>query len=540
MATVRQLLTALKRYSNAGMQDGVMDCLANMYGINKDFAFPHLVNFRNELTTRVNNGEKPKEYMQLLKRAYLLSAPDKFDDFCIYAEWEREATKRFYLPRRKQLLPVAKSLQDLSDDKLDLLAISEPPGVGKTTLAIFFLAWLGGKNPNEPILGGSHSNSFLHGVYEEILRIVQGDGEYLWQDVFPSVKLAKTNAKDMRIDLDKPQRFETFEFSSIGSGNAGKVRAKQLLYCDDLVDGIETAMSKERLDKLWQMYYTDLRQRKIGNCKELHIATRWSVHDPIGRLEQTYGNSDRARFLVFPALDENDESLFDYPFGVGFTTEFYHEQREIMDDASWKALYMNEPIEREGLLYSADELRRYFELPDREPDAIISVCDTKDKGKDYCVMPIAYQYGNDYYIDKIICDNGNPETIEARLVTELVSRKVKMSRFESNSAGGKVAESVQKGVKAKGGITRITTKYSTTNKDTRIIVDSPFVKEHFLFKDESLYKTDKEYRKAMNFLCSYTMAGKNKFDDVPDAFSMLANFIENLTGNVAQVIKRPF
>lgn len=540
MATVRQLLTALKRYRTAGMQDGVMDCLVNMYSLDKAFTFPHLVNFRNDLTTRVNNGVKPKDNMQLLKRAYLLSAPDKFDDFCIYAEWEREAAKRFYLPRRKQLLPVAKSLQDLSDDKLDLLAISEPPGVGKTTLAIFFLAWLGGRNPNEPILGGSHSNSFLHGVYEEILRIVQGDGEYLWQDVFPSVKLAKTNAKDMRIDLDKPQRFETFEFSSIGSGNAGKVRAKQLLYCDDLVDGIETAMSKERLDKLWQMYYTDLRQRKIGNCKELHIATRWSVHDPIGRLEQAYGDSDRARFLVFPALDENDESLFNYPYGVGFTTEFYHEQREIMDDASWKALYMNEPIEREGLLYSADELRRYFELPDREPDAIISVCDTKDKGKDYCVMPIAYQYGNDYYIDKIVCDNGNPETIEARLVTELVNRKVKMSRFESNSAGGKVAESVQKAVKARGGITRITTKYSTTNKDTRIIVDSPFVKEHFLFKDESLYKTDKEYRKAMNFLCSYTMAGKNKFDDVPDAFSMLANFIENLTGNVAQVIKRPF
>lgn len=540
MASTRQLLTALNRYKRANMQDGVFDCLFNMYQLDKNFTYSHLVKYRNELTNRVNNGEKPREFMRLLKKAYLLSAPDKFDDFCIYLEWEREASKRFYLPRRKQLLPNVNSMQDLFDDKLDLLAISQPPGTGKTTLAIFYLAFVGGNFPNEPILGGSHSNSFLHGVYEEILRVVQGDGEYLWQDIFPTVKLTSTNAKDMRIDLDKPQRFETFEFSSIGSGNAGKVRAKKLLYCDDLVDGIETAMSNERLDKLWQMYTTDLRQRKIGNCKELHLATRWSVYDPIGRLERQYEGNPKARFLAFPALDENDESLYDYPFGVGFSTEFYHEQREIMDDASWRALYMNEPIEREGLLYHANELRRYFELPDEEPDAIISVCDTKDTGKDYCVMPIAYQYGNDFYIDKFICDNSNPEIIEARLAAELVSRKVKMSRFESNSAGGKVAETVQKAVKAKGGITKITTKFSTTNKDTRIIVDSPFVKEHFLFKDESLYGTDKEYRKAMNFLCSYTMAGKNKFDDVPDSLSMLANFIESLSGNIAQVVKRPF
>jgi predicted phage terminase large subunit-like protein len=540
MASVRQLLTAYKKFKKADMQSQAFACLYNMYALDKEFTYPHLVKFRTDLTARVNAGENPQEFMQLLKKAYLLSAADKFDDYCIYIEWDRENKKRFYLPRRKQLLPVVQSLQDQFEDKLDVLGISMPPGTGKTTLAIFYLTFVGGNFPNEPILGGSHSNSFLHGVYEEILRIIQGDGEYLWHDVFPAVKLTSTNAKDMRIDLDKPQRFETFEFSSVGSGNAGKVRAKRLLYCDDLVDGIETAMSKERLDKLWQMYYTDLRQRKIGNCKELHIATRWSVHDVIGRLERQYSGNPRARFLVFPALDENDESLFDYPFGVGFTTEFYHEQRDIMDDASWKALYMNEPIEREGLLYHADELRRYFELPDREPDAILSVCDTKDKGTDYCAMPIAYQYGNDFYIDKFICDNGNPEIVEARIVAELVSRKVKMSRFESNSAGGKIAESVQKAVKENGGITKITTKYSTANKDTRIIVDSPWVKEHCLFKDESLYKADKEYRTAMNFLCGYTMAGKNKNDDIPDSMSMLANFIESLEGNVVTIIKRPF
>lgn len=177
-------------------------------------------------------------------------------------------------------------MQDLADDKLDLLAISEPPGIGKTTIALFFLTWIGGRYPELPMLGGSHSNGFLRGVYNEILRIVDPNGDYLWHEVFPSSPLVNTDAKNMRIDLAYTKRFETFEFSSIGSGNAGKVRAGSLLYCDDLVDGIETAMSRDRLDKLWQQYYTDLRQRKIGNCKELHIATRWSVNDVIGRLEQ--------------------------------------------------------------------------------------------------------------------------------------------------------------------------------------------------------------------------------------------------------------
>ena len=487
-----------------------------------------------------DNPEHAEKYRQLYKKTLLFAAPVDFDSFLQYIEWNRNPNKRFYLPRRKQLKPLVDALQDLEDDKLDLLAISMPPGTGKTTLAIFYLTWIGGRHPESPNLGGSHSNSFLRGVYDEIGRIIDPHGEYLWCDVFPNIGIANTNAKDMRIDLGKAKRFETFEFSSIGSGNAGKVRAGSLLYCDDLVDGIETAMSKERLDKLWQQYTTDLRQRKIGDCKELHIATRWSVHDVIGRLEEQYSGSDRAKFIVMSALDENDESNFNYGNGVGFTTEFYHEQRDIMDDVSWRALYLNQPIEREGLLYAEDELRRYFELPEGDPDAIISVCDTKDRGTDYCVMPIAYQYGGDYYIEEIICDNSNPEVVEARLVDALLRHKVQLSRFESNSAGGRIAQKVQEEVKKKGGITKITTKYSTSNKETRIIVDSPYCKEHFLFKDASVCKNNKEYRKAMAQICGYTMAGKNKNDDAVDALSMLANFAQGFSRSVARIFTRPF
>ena len=484
--------------------------------------------------------DKIKELFALHKKVLLAGAEHSFHLFLLYIEWGREPQKKFYPPRRKVLKQVVDALQELEDDKLDLLAISLPPGSGKTTLAIFYLTWLAGKHSDEPMLTGSHSNSFVRGVYDECLRILDPQGEYLWHDVFPTVSVSNTNAKDCRIDLGKRKRFETLEFTSIGTGNAGLYRASKLLYCDDLVSGIEVALSKERLDKLWETYTTDLRQRKIGDhCKELHIATRWSVHDIIGRLEHDYGDSDRAKFIVIPALDDNDESNFDYAYGVGFNTKFYHEQRNIMEDASWRALYMNQPIEREGLLYQEDELRRYFELPDGEPDAILSVCDTKDRGTDYCGMPIVYQYGQDFYVEKIICDNSNPEIVETRLVMALLEHKVQMSRFESNSAGGRVAQKVQEQVKAKGGHTKITTKYTTANKETKIIVNSPWVKEHCLFKDNSVI-TDKEYKKALNFLCTYTMAGKNKNDDIPDVFAQLSEFTQSLEGNKVSVFKRPF
>ena len=494
-----------------------------------------------EIIPSIDDIGKMREMFSFHREVVFAGARESFHLCLLAVEWNRDPDKKFYPPRKMVLREVVKALQELEERKLDLLAVSMPPGSGKTTLAIFYLTWIAGRHPEEPTLTGSHSNSFVRGVYDECLRIFDQNGDYLWQEVFPETQVANTNAKDCRIDLGKRKRFETLQFTSIGTGNAGLYRAMHLLYCDDLVSGIEVALNKERLDKLWETYTTDLRQRKIGDhCGELHIATRWSVHDIIGRLEQMYGSSPRAKFIVLPAMDANDESNFDYAYGVGFNTQFYRQQRDIMDDASWRALYMNEPIEREGLLYHADELRRYFELPSDTPDGIIGICDTKDKGTDYAFLPVGYVYGQDYYIDDCICDNGLPEVVDARLAEIMVRHKMKLCRFESNSAGGRVAEKVQQMVKDKGGITHITTKYTTANKETKIIVNSAWVKEHCLFKDESLYKKNSEYGKMINMLCSYTMAGKNKNDDVPDGMAMFAEFAQSLGANKVEIFQRPW
>ncbi len=483
---------------------------------------------------------KSKDASSLFKAVLLLEAQGlRLDSYMQYIELQREPEKRFWIPRRKQLEPVCRAMQKLVDGELDILSISLPPGTGKSTLEIFLHSMMIGAFPDSCSLASGHSGTLTNSIYDGVNSILS-DPDYLWHDVYPAAGTIITNAKEQTIDLGKKHRFSSLTCRAIGASLTGATRCEKLLTADDLVSGIEEALSIERLDKLWTAYTNDLKSRKKLNCKELHLATRWSVHDPIGRLQTMYADSPKAQFLVMPAVDEDGESNFNYRYGVGFDKEYFEDMKNNLDDCSWRALFMNQPIEREGLLYNEDELRRYFELPSDSPDAVISVCDTKDKGVDYCVMPIAYQYGNDFYIEEIICDNSNPEIVETRLVEVLLRHKVKLSRFESNSAGGKIAEKVQKEVKSRGGITRITTKYSTANKATRIIVDSPFVKEHFLFKDNSVIKNNKEYKRAIGMLCSYTMAGRNAHDDVPDAFSMLSDFIQSFETQTVRVIQRPY
>lgn len=500
---------------------------------------------RAQANAMVRDGVDVENMLDLYYKTHLFDAPHFFDSFCIYIEKDRAPEKQFYLPRRKQLKVLADAIQDFEDGKLNLLGISLPPGVGKTTIAEFGLAWTSGRNPFLPNITGSHNNSFLAGMYGEMLRIFDTQGEYKWGDVFPGLSVIATNAKDMQIgigyDRTDDMRFKTLSFSSIGSGNAGKIRAMNWLYVDDLVSGIEEALSRERMDKLWQVYYTDLQQRMLGDrAKQLIIGTRWSVADPIGRLELLYGDDPMAKFINLPVADENDKSLFNYPYGLGYSDDDIKRLRETWDELSLNAIYFGRPVEREGLLYEENELRTYFSLPEKEPDTVLAICDTKEQGLDYCVCPVFYQYGTDFYMDTIICDNSKVEVLEERVAQLLVSRKVRMCRFESNRGGTIFAQNVEKRVKELGGMTSITTKWTQTNKETRIHSSAGSAKAHILFLDKKAEGYTKEYQLAMTQLCTYSIAGKNKHDDVPDALSLFVEWQMSDTRNVAVLVKRPF
>ena len=246
------------------------------------------------------------EFYQLNKDAYLFDAPHEFDSYLIYVEWERDPRRRFYLPRRSIIKPLVDALQDMEDDKLDLLSISLPPGIGKTTLGCFFLTWVMGRDPEQPNLASAHGDKLTRGFYDQVRAIIT-DEEYLYKEIFPTAKVESFNSNDETINLNRPKRFKSLTCRSIGGGLTGATRCEGYLYCDDLVSGIEEALNRERLDALWNKYSNDLKSRKKKKAKEIHIATRWSVWDPIGRLQLLYGNNPRARFISVPAVDENDE-----------------------------------------------------------------------------------------------------------------------------------------------------------------------------------------------------------------------------------------
>jgi len=482
---------------------------------------------------------------EIYYNSLLMRAPYFLDEYMIYIEKNREPKERFYLPRRRQFIKfgLVDALQELEDsDELELVTISMPPGSSKTTFEEFFMSWVIGRHPEDYNLFSSHSGDITRMVYDAVNNITSNE-EYLWRDVFPEVKKESENAKMETINFGKFKPFKSIQCRSIDSKNAGVVRCNRYLFVDDLIGGIEEALSKPRLDKLWTKYSVDLRQRKKDGCKEIHIATRWSVHDVIGRLILKYGeNSKKARFIAIPDIDpETGESNFDYDYGVGFTAEFFKDMEDTMDEISYKCLYKSEPIEREGLLYHEDDLRRYMTLPVEEPDAILGVCDTKDKGKDYLFLPCMLQYGTDYYLVDCICDDTSDYGIQYERCSDLiVGNKMQQCQFESNNGGSRVAYEVSKKIDEKGGLCNITSQVTTSNKETKIIVNADWVKKHVIFRDKTLYKQKDDYGKMMSFLLSYSVAGKNAHDDVPDGLAQFAVFTQNGLIQKVEIRKRRF
>lgn len=471
------------------------------------------------------------DWLQLYWNVMLLEAQHLvLDSYFIYLERKREQHAKFYEPRRELLMKhgIIQALQDLVDDKLDLLSISMPPGTGKTTLEIFLLSGIIGWNPDMPNLASSFSGTMTHSIYDGVNQILTDADEYSWHEIFPEVTFKAregTNSKDQTINVGKRKRFKSLTCRAINASLTGNTRCEYLLCADDMCSGIEEALNKDRLEKLWQVYNTDLKTRKKQGCKELHIATRWSTLDLIGRLKALNENNPRARFIAVPALDANGESNFEYDGDVGFNTAYFKDIQMSMDDISFKCLFQNEPIEREGLLYHDDEIRRYLELPLQQPDAVLSIVDTKNKGTDYFVQPVLLQYGEDYYcVDAICDDNSNYEAQYARSANLILTHHVEACQFESNNGGDRVALEVSKRVKDAKGYCNITQQFTTQNKETKIIVYAPWVKQHIYFRDRSMYQPNDDYGRMMGFLLGYSPVGKNKHDDVPDVFSSFAKW----------------
>lgn len=473
----------------------------------------------------------------------LLEAQNKIVDSAFqYLEKKREPKERFYMPRRKQFLKIGltQALQGMIDDRYDILCVSLVPGAGKTTVEKMFHALVAGWFPRDFSLFYSHSGDITRMYYDGVYDIVTNTEEYTWNEIFPDLSVTSTNAKMEQFNVGKYKSFPSVQCTSVGSKNAGKVRASKFLLVDDMIGGIEEAMNPIILDKLWDKYAVDARQRKIQdtdgkNCKEIHIATRWSVHDVIGRIQNMYEGNPRVKVIAVPDVDPvTGESNFDYEFS-GFTKEFFEDQQLLMDDISYRCLYKQEPIEREGLLFPEDKIRRYLNLPHGEPEIVTGQCDTKGKGTDYFVLPVLQKYGEDYYCADCVCDNtADYEMQYENAANVLANNKVQECEFERNAGGDRVAMEVNKRVEKKGWICNITDTPTETNKEARIFQCSNWILQHVIFKDPSLYKPNEPYGVMMSLLKRYSVSGKKQLDDVPDVFSNFALRVTN-GNNVAKV-----
>lgn len=473
----------------------------------------------------------------------LLEAQNKVVDSAFqYLEKKREPKERFYMPRRKQFLKIGliQALQGMIDDKYDILCVSLVPGAGKTTVEKMFHALVAGWFPRDFSLFYSHSGDITRMYYDGVYDIVTNAEEYTWNEIFPNLSVTSTNAKMEQFNVGKYKSFPSVQCTSVGSKNAGKVRASKFLLVDDMIGGIEEAMNPIILDKLWDKYAVDARQRKIQdtdgkNCKEIHIATRWSVHDVIGRIQNMYEGNPRVKVIAVPDVDPvTKESNFEYEFS-GFTKEFFADQQLLMDDISYRCLYKQEPIEREGLLFPEDKIRRYLNLPHGEPEIVTGQCDTKGKGTDYFVLPVLQKYGEDYYCVDCVCDNtADYEMQYENAANVLTNNKVQECEFERNAGGDRVAMEVNKRVENKGWICNITDTPTETNKEARIFQCSNWILQHVIFKDPSLYKPNEPYGVMMSLLKRYSVSGKKQLDDVPDVFSNFALRVTN-GRNVAKV-----
>lgn len=511
----------------------------------EDFSAAHKVN--KELlalsANQVVRGGGAKFYEQW-RRCLLFEAPYDFDSFMTYIELDRKPEKRFYAPRKHYLRPMVQGFQDVLDGKLRLLTISMPKRAGKSQTGINFVNMLSGKFPDRSTLMEGTGDDLVKSFYNGCLEYLTVPNEYLFYDVFPDARLIQTNADTKTVNLKSKSRFPTIMCRSIDARQVGLSEATNVLYLDDCVEGREEAKNRQRLDDKWEVISGDIMGRAIEGTPMVFTGTRYSLYDPIGRVQEHAQREGWAwRAIEIPALDlVTDESNYEYEREGKkvFTTAYFREQRELLSAEQFESEFQQQPFEAKGLLFNKDELNYFFELPkDRDPDTIIAVGDTAESGSDSTSMPVAMIYGNAVYIVDVVFDDSPAEVTKPECAKCLIDNRVASAVFESNNAGQYYARDVDQIIRERGYSVGIRTKRTISNKQTRIEFASDNIKKNFYFKHPSTYKRGSQYWNFMKEVTTYTRSGKVPHDDAPDSLSLLENEIRMLSGGKVEVFKRP-
>ena len=474
-----------------------------------------------------------------------------FDAYLQALEWKRKPEERFYLPRRAQLQPIVMGIQDLSDDNLDELFISMPPRVGKSTIMLFYMAWMMGRNPELSNLYCSYSDTLTDAFFTGIQEVINDPNTYSWHEIFPHAQIVKIDNQKETMDVNRKKRFHSLTCRSLYGTLNGACDATGLLISDDLLSGIEEALNRDRLETVWGKVDNNMlsRAKLDQGCKLLWCGTRWSIQDPIGKRIDTLTESEkfrnhRFRVVNVPALNENDESNFDYLYGVGFSTETYHQRRasfERNDDmASWLAQYQGEPIEREGTLFTAGNLRYYNGiLPDEPPVRIFMAVDPAFGGADRSAGPVCFKYENgDIYIPDVLYTDGD-KTVSHPAIVALIKRyNVAALQIEASKTIESYVDEVEARLKEEGIRINLTSKpaSSNTSKVDRIFDKAPDIRERMVFLEQG--RRNKTYSLFMQNVFSFKVMSKAKqHDDAPDSLAQAIE-MDNLVSFRPKVFSR--
>lgn len=539
---IKLVEAALSACANATAND---DGTFNTTGEDNEFAFKSAMNLYNVCLWNIantRNTDEKRKWVALAKSSLLYLAHKYFDSFMLYLEFDRRPDKRFYAPRRKQLKRIVDGFQDVADGKIDLLTVSQPKRTGKTTLGLLFVIWRAGMKPDKSCFLVGRGDALAKSFYDGCLTFLQDKATYNYWDVFPGQNIAATNAEQRTIDITTRHRFSSIMCRSLDSQVTGLSEAANILYLDDCCIGADEARNKDRLDTLWDKIRSDVLGRRLEGVPIIAQGTRFSIYDPIGHLQDIAPQMGwRTKIVEVPALDyTTDESNFHYKYGMGFSTEYYRNERKLVTDLQWESEFQQRPIEEKGVVFGKNDLQYYDKLPDLDWDAIVAVADPSEGKGDYTCMPVGFVSGTEVYVEDVVFSQALPEVNAPKCGAMCVKHGVKICQVESNANGLLFAEKVENQINSMGGRTSVRTKRTTANKQTKIIVASDNIRNHFWFRNPNYLDSGSEYAQFLRNLWSYSQVSKNQHDDAPDAVAMLENMIGALTAGKVQVFKRPF
>lgn len=519
----------------------------------KKLSFEYDLWLRSETAKQVRmqtDGKLIEKFYELNKKTYLYMAPDDFHSYLITLEWNRPVAQRFYQPRMRIMKRVTSALQKLTDGELDELFLSEPPRVGKTTMLMFYVTWLVGRDSEKSNLYSAYSDTITSAFYNGCLEVINDPTTYLWHDIFPAAKLASTNSKDETINIDRKKRYPSLTCRSLYGTLNGACDCNGVLISDDLIGGIEEALNKDRLVAAWSKVDNNLIPRAKETAKILWCGTRWSLVDPTGLRMELLLNDDKFKGRKFdiinlPALNDNDESNFEYDYGVGFSSEYYKMRRASFernnDMASWEAQYMGKPIERSGALFDPADMKYYNgTLPDETPVRIFMAVDPAFGGGDFVAAPICYQYEDGrVFVHDVVYSDADKKITQPLIVSKIIFHKVQAADFEVTKSTAAYKEVIEEALKEKGHKLNITSHSAPTNvaKEIRIRDKAPEIREMYYIESG---KRSKEYELFMQNVFSFSITGRNKHDDAPDSLAQAVDMIRGVKTAVIEIGNRTF